>query len=286
MGPIDALPHPLALALHDAGAANMIIAWVAAAARSPERVWAQGPARALWEARFGSNALVDGPQALLEGTQSLLSGTGWASDLEHRARTEAARSGLRSVAVIDHWVNYAMRFERAGERQLPDSIWVGDDYALRIACETFPDTPIERHPNLYLVKQAAGAGPVPADGDILFVAEPARSDWGAGRPGEFQALDHFATHREHVDIPEGTPLRLRPHPSDAPGKYDAWLADHPGAILDTSPNMATALRPARWIVGLNSVALVVGLEAGREAFSALPPNAPRCSLPHDGIRRL
>lgn len=286
VSPIDDLPRPLGLALHDAGAANLIIAWAAAAATLPERVWAQGPARALWETRFGGGALVAEPDALLDGVQSLLSGTGWASDLEHRARVVAMQCGVRSVAVIDHWVNYAMRFERAGERQLPDAIWVGDTYALRIARETFPDTKIEQHPNLYLSEQAAGAGPMPKNGDVLFVAEPARSEWGADRPGEFQALDHFTAHRAKIGIPGGTPMRLRPHPSDEPGKYDVWLSGHPRAMLDTSPDMAAALRDARWVVGLNSVALVVALNAGRQAVSALPPNAPPCTLPHDGIIRL
>ena len=284
--PIDPLLRPLGVAIHDAGAANMVIGWCAAAERLPERVWAQGPARALWQARFGDGAFVEGPDALLDDAGCLLSGTGWASDLEHRARLGAAQRGIRSIAVIDHWVNYAMRFERDGNTQLPDAIWVGDEYAAAIARDAFAGVPVELHANLYLAEQAAGAGPPPADGDILFVAEPARSDWGADRAGEFQALDYFIAHRGAAGIAPDAQLRLRPHPSDPAGKYDDWLAGHPGTALDTSPDMAAALGAARWVVGMNSVALVVALEAGRTAISALPANAPPCTLPHVGIRRL
>lgn len=286
VGPVDPLPRPLAVAIHDAGAANMIAAWAEAAGSAPERVWAEGPARSIWESRFGTGALVETAPALLDGAQCLLSGTGWASDLEHRARQEAARRGIRSIAVIDHWVNYAMRFERDGARQLPDALWVGDEYAQSIAGQAFPAIPVARHRNLYFEQQVAGAGPVPGDGDILFVAEPARSDWGRDRQGEFQALDHFMAKRAMLGIDPGVAMRLRPHPSDEPGKYDAWLAAHRGAALDPSPDMAAALRPARWVVGLNSVALVIALGAGRDAISALPPHAPPCSLPHSDIRRL
>lgn len=284
--PVDALPRPLAIALHDAGAANMAIAWCAAAARSPERVWAGGPAEALWQARFGKESMVDGAQALLEGARCLLSGTGWASGLEHRARVEAARRRVHSVAIIDHWVNYAARFEREGERQLPDAIWVGDEHARRIAQREFLEVPIVHHPNLYLRGEAERAGPVTADGDILFVAEPARSTWGGERPGEFQALDYFMARRKDAGIPTATHMRLRPHPSDPPDKFAQWIAAHDGVTLDRSLELSVALRDARWVVGMNSMALVIGALAGRGAISALPPNAPPCVLPQDEIRRL
>lgn len=285
MGPIDALPRPLAVAIHDAGAANMIAAWAEAAASPPERVHAEGPARAIWSERFGTEAFVQG-DALLDGASTLLSGTGWASDIEHEARRNAAERGIRSVAVIDHWVNYRPRFERGGATQLPDQIWVGDAYARAIAEEVFSDTPVTQHDNIYLAQQAAAAGPVPDDGDVLFVAEPARSDWVRDRPGEFQALDHFMANRAAAGIGEHVPLRLRPHPSDPAGKYDDWLAQHANATLDRSSDMAAALAGARWVAGLHSVALVIALEAGRDAISSLPPWAPPCVLPHEGIRRL
>ena len=268
MGPLDTLARPLAVAIHDAGAANMLIAWAAAAKNPPDCVWADGPAKALWAARFGADALVEGPEKLLDEAACLISGTGWASDLEHTARIAAAKRGIRSIAVIDHWVNYIPRFERDGRQQLPDSIWVGDSYALQIAKGTFPDIPIEVMPNIYLAEQSSNAGKPPENGDILFVAEPARSFWGEDLPGEFQAM------------------RLRPHPSDPPGKYDDWLSAHDWATLDRSPDMAAALQPARWVAGMNSVALVIALEAGREVICALPPNAPPCTLPHEGIARI
>jgi len=284
--PVDALPRPLGVAVHDAGAANMIAAWVAAASALPDLVVAAGPARAIWCARFGEDAaLVDDPQALA-GMAAVLSGTGWASELEHAARVVAARSAAHSVAVVDHWVNYAMRFERGGLVQLPDRIWVGDQAALKRARTAFAGTPVECHLNLYLAEQAARAGPVPEGGDVLFLLEPARSDWGRDDPGEFQALDYFIARRGGAGIPVTAPLRLRPHPSDPPGKYDAWLRRHPEAGLDTAPDMGAALRPARWVAGLNSAGLALALAAGRMVIGALPPHAPPCVLPHEGIVHL
>ncbi len=281
------LPSPLAVVAHDAGAANLIIAWLAAA---PEGIGdilpvMSGPAAALWDARFPEGPHpVPLPEALADAA-GLLSGTGWSSDLEHEARRLAAKRGIASTAVLDHWVNYRPRFERNGQVVFPDRVWVTDEYALREAALVIPEVRAELRSNLYLQAQVHAAGPLPANGDVLLILEPARSDWGQDRPGEFQTLDWFWRHRDQA-APRDVPIRLRPHPSDPAGKYDAWIAAHPGVFLDASADMAQALRPAGVVVGLQSAALVIALMAGRQAITALPPWAPPCPLPHQGLRRL
>lgn len=281
------LPSPLAVVAHDAGAANIILAWLQAERIPPTGVLPvmDGPAARLWDEAFPD---APGPVPLddaIAAARTVLSGTGWASDLEHLARGQARRLGLPSIAVIDHWVNYRMRFERSGELILPDRVWVTDHHALAEASRALPEINVELRPNLYLQNQAHAAGPTPKGGDILFVLEPARSDWGRGEPGEFQALDWFWAHRQHV-ASTGTSVRLRPHPSDPPGKYEAWINTHPGSSLDRSDDMAGALSTAAVVVGLQSAALVIALAAGRRAVTALPPWAPPCGLPHPGITRL
>ncbi|MGI8943684.1 MAG: hypothetical protein ACR2FJ_05520 [Qipengyuania sp.] len=264
----------------------MIAAWAADAESRPDRIIAAGPGAAIWRTAFGAGAKISTDPAALDGMRCLLSGTGWASDFEHRARLRAKALGILSIAVLDHWVNYTERFQRNGAIRLPDRLWVGDRHASQLARKVFQTTPVSVFPNTYFERQAAQAGPPPPHGDILFVAEPARSYWGRSMPGEFQALDHFATNRAIAGIGETVPMRVRPHPSDPPGKYDAWIARHPRVSLDESAGLAEAMRGARWVAGLNSMALVIAARSGREAISALPPHAPPCALPLNDVRRL
>lgn len=280
------LSPPVAVVCHDAGAANLILPWISEDRPTSLLPVMEGPAAALWEQRFGTTTSLRLDEAIGRAS-SVLTGTGWQSDLEHRARKLARMRTLRSVAVIDHWVNYRQRFSRDGVEILPDEIWVTDDYAASLAEEQFPELTVSVKPNLYLEEQVARAGPAePSDEDVLFVMEPLRTDWERGVPGEFQALDYFVRRRDEVGVPPGAPVRVRPHPSDPRGKYDRWIADHPGASLDASPDLASALAGARWVVGCESYALVVAMHAGRRAISALPPWAPPCRLPHDGIVHL
>jgi len=280
------LPTPLAVVCHDAGAANLILPWIAADRPEPLLPVMQGPAAALWRARFGTTATLSVDEALTRAS-ALLSGTGWGSDVEHRARRLAKKRRIPSAAVVDHWVNYRDRFQRLGEEVLPDEIWVTDDYALDLAGKEFADVRVQLKPNLYLEEQLADAPPLDADDrDVLIVAEPVRSDWGRGVPGEFQALDYLMERREAAGIPPGAPVRLRLHPSEPRDKYDQWLTQRPGVSIDQAEDLSTALEGARWVVGCESYALVVALHAGRQAISALPPWAPACRLPHDRIIKL
>ena len=247
-----------------------------------------GPAEQLWRIRFPKRPLFGSVNEALDGAAAVLSGTGWASDLEHEARRRALEFGKHSVAVLDHWVNYSARFVRDDHQVLPDSIWVTDEYARAMAESFFPQTEVMLLPNLYLEEQirrvrAGGYDPT----DVLYVAEPARNEWGRGVPGEFQALEYFLAHRDRAGIYPEVAIRLRPHPSDPPKKYDPWLEHCGGQVsLDTTLDLADAIGRAEWVAGCQSFALVVALGAGRKTVSVLPPWAPPCVLPHPGLLHL
>ncbi|BBU63723.1 hypothetical protein MSC49_36580 [Methylosinus sp. C49] len=242
-----------------------------------------GPASRLWANYFPERPLQDDMPTALLGAAALLSGTGWASDIEHLARIEAARLGIHSIGVIDHWANYAARFERNGFRQLPDEIWVADVQAEAIARRTFPQMQVFRRPNLYVREQLSRIGPPPGKERILYVLEPVRNDWGHGTPGEFQALDYALSRLTLFAPASNSILALRPHPSESVEKYQAYADRHPYIRFDHAPDLSAAISDADIVIGVESFALTLALAAGRRVFSTLPPWAPLLRLPHQGI---
>jgi hypothetical protein len=278
-------PMPTAVVAHDAGAANLIIAWLKAWGW-PVRACVQGPALKLWDSAFPGHKIWSTPAEAMAGCSSLLTGTGWASRLEHDARREGHARGLRIAAVVDHWVNYPQRFERACEIVLPDELWVADAWAAQIAKQVLPPLQIRQFENLYLQTQVAQVAPPPGDGTLLYVLEPVRNDWGRDIEGEFQALDYLLS---NINALEHGPIHrvlLRPHPSEPVGKYDRYFGGDLKIELDKSTNIATALCKADVVAGVESFALTIALAAGRAVYSSLPPWAPALRLPQDGIRQI
>ena len=198
---------------------------------------------------------------------------------------------LPSTAVIDHWVNYATRFEREGDVVLPDELWVADSDALKIALQTFPDAKVLQIPNRYLLRQVSEIAqlPAPDTNRVLYVLEPVRFAWpGCIQAGEFEALDYFVENMGKLMDPRKAKLKLRLHPSDPAKKYDAWIKKHTelAAALDSSPTLSRAIGKAQWVAGCETTALVIALAAGRKTVSTLPPGAPRCRLPQAGLIHL
>lgn len=248
-----------------------------------------GPAATSWQPLPLAMPIFTDLASALKGADVLLSGTGWATDLEHQARKLARSKGIRNVAVLDHWVNYAERFVREGEQVLPDEIFVTDEYARCEAERCFPAVPVSVHDNLYLQAQLSElAGLEHEAREVLYLLEPIRADWPRNMPGEFEALDYFVSRWGSLGIPASTSLRLRPHPSDPAGKYAEWMAKHKdlSIFLDDSRGFAQALVRARWVAGCETNAMTIALAAGRTVISSLPPWAPPCRLPHEGIIRL
>ena len=295
---LSQLVSPVAVVCHDAGAANLILAWLREGVASKSlshhvfRLVLKGPAEIEWRKQnlaLPHTEIHTELDSALLGANCVLTGTGWASSLEHDARKLASDLQIASVAVMDHWVNYPQRFERNAQVVFPNQIWVADSYAADLASELFQTVPVVQLPNLYLQEMVKTIPPVSESSQtLLYVLEPLRMDWGRGTAGEFQALDFFVQHLHAIVGHQRVEIVLRPHPSDPPHKYDNWLKQHPNLNIkmDGNPSLNHSIEQAKWVVGAETFAMVVACSAGRKTYSSLPPWAHRCRLPHKEIVHL
>lgn len=294
---------PLALVAHDAGGAEILSSLLRRGVLGPQpdlRLVLDGPARAIFEGKLGPCQVMSLAQAL-DGAGTLLSGSGWQSTLECDALHGARAAGVPSIVFLDHWVNYRERFERDGRCELPDRFWVGDDDALAMARATWPDRPVELVANPYfadlregLAARSAAAARSPGTGlRVLFVCEPVREPaqrlhghplhWGYTEESALAyVLQGLAGFGEPVAA-----LVLRPHPSEAPDKYDALLAQSPWPVRrGGGHSLLDEVAASDLVIGCNSMALVVGLLGGKRVLCGIPPGGPACALPHRRIEML
>lgn len=283
---------------HDAGGAEVLSSYVRQ--RGIDCLYVlEGPAREIFERKLGPVETIPIEEAI-QLAASILCGTSWQSDLEFRAIKLARSAGKRSVAFLDHWVNYRERFVRLNETCMPDEIWVGDSVAEKLATRIFPNTQIRLVENPYfheiLEELAAFSVQRPSDKasvSVLYVCEPVREHalrqfgderhWGYV---EEEALRYFLANVSALGKSIDRIL-IRPHPSEPNNKYN-WAQqefDLPIAQGGLRP-LLEEIAAADVVVGCESMAMAIGLFADKRVVSCIPPGGKRCALPQSQIESL
>jgi hypothetical protein len=293
------LGRPLLIVAYDAGGAELIAAWARRHFVEEYCYVAEGPARRVFAS--APALMLDRTDALarLAEFRTVLTGSSWGSDLEKIFVERAAALGIRSVTYLDHWTDYRERFTSAGRLRLPSEIWVADEHAEGIARAEFPGHPVRIAGNCYLEEIAAQvkarsdpANDRTARKRVLFVSEPL-ADAAARKYGdpnhfgytELEALGTFLQHARRHWAREIEAIRIRRHPSEPRGKFDSFVdaaGPLPVSECGEAP-LADDCGWADWIVGCQSMAMVVGLLAGKQVYSAIPADGQPCAIPYPGI---
>jgi hypothetical protein len=288
----------LAIVSHDAGGAELLSSYVRQQGISCIYVL-EGPARHVFERKLGP-IQVTSLKSALNLASSLLCGTSWQSDLEFNAIGRACARGKHTIAFLDHWVNFRERFTRGDEVHLPDEIWVGDRLAQKLAAEAMPEIPICVVDNPYFVdlrQELASLKPSYAKNvdkvSVLYVCEPVsehmRIQFGNERHlgyVEQEALAYFLAHVGTLGKPVER-IVIRPHPSESASKYE-WARtqfDLP-LFCGGGQTLLQEIVDCDVVVGCESMAMVVGLMAGKRVVSCIPPGGRACVLPYPEIEHL
>lgn len=286
----------------EAGAAQILSSMIKRVNPSNVRYILDGPAVRIFEGKLGPIILEELTPDLVRSCGLVLTGTSLIPDLERRAIKLSKDLGVKVCSVVDHWVNYRQRFMPvAGGREtvlFPDEVWVCDEAAVVVALrEGIPEENLYKIENYYFASLRDKSWPTdPAR--LLYVCEPVFDDlklltgngnaWGYN---EFDLVMDFLQSLERMDGPFKKAV-LRLHPNEPQDKYDRLVEQYRGSIpVEISSVEVRSIEEdcsrAEIIVGVESMALAIGLYFGKTVYSCLPLKAKRkCQLPHNEIKHI
>lgn len=271
---------------HDAGGAELLSSYVSRNSLNCQ-FCLKGPAISVFKRKLGEFELLT-LEEVISRSDLLICGTSSHSNLEWEAIKKARELSRYCVVMIDHWVNYLGRFERSGVYHFPDEIWVGDQFALKIAKDVLPNISVKLVENPYFkdLKEAFSSmkqtdHKIAQGLRILYVAEPAGIDAGYT---EQEALSFFFEKAALISD-KIEQVVVRPHPKDTPGKYEAVMkrCDFP-VICENEKTLVDQVASCNVVVGCATMAMVVGILAGKQVFSCIPLGGKTLPLPHKQIR--
>jgi hypothetical protein len=285
----------IAIISHDAGGAEILSSYARQHCLQCLFVL-EGPALNIFERKLGPVNVCTLDEAISQA-KSIICGTSWQSDLEFNALKIARLMGKYSIAFLDHWVNYRDRFIRSNQVIWPDEIWVGDTMAQSMAQEIFTKIPITLVDNPYTLDIQKELTKIRVDRlsskdsiSVLYVCEPI-SEHAMRRYGvsnfwgyvEEDAVRYFLSNISVLGKPIERIL-IRPHPSEKQEKYKWIQSEFELPIMMGGNNtLLEEVIESDFVVGCESMAMVIGLIAGKSVLSCIPPGGRACGLPHAEI---
>lgn len=262
------------ICLHDAGAANQIIALLRQNKPKEMYVYAEGPAKKLWEQAFGSQGFCQNISEAIDQADLVLAGTGWASDIEKRGIFEAQKRGKICLAYFDHWTNYDQRLFWCEVKLKPDAIWVADAEAKKIADSFYPDIPVVQVPNFYVAQQVSEIEAITdTNNSVLYLCEPILVNGISIKDLTLEPIRFALDQIEHGHLGPISTCILRLHPSQSPEELSAVLEQAYGFSIEISSGVSLANDISRTsvVIGYNTYGLMVASAAGRKVFCSAPP---------------
>ena len=258
-----------------------------------------GPALPIFQRKIESIANQTIVDALYD-VDLLICGTSSPSTCELDAIVLAHSQGIKSIAILDHWINYRERFLLENQLITPDEIWVVDETAKQLASKALPEVNINLIENPYkedfleilTVAQQRHLNNSRRENrkTILYVTEPTSEHaerkyddpryWGYT---EQEAVKYFFENITSI-APDVLKVIIRPHPSEVLSKYFFALKSQGLEVLITKERELVAeIAEADIIAGCNSMAMVVGTWAKKNVFCCIPPGGRGFNLPNVGI---
>jgi len=290
----------IAVVCHASGGSELISNWIKNK-KSKFIFVLEGTAKHIFQRNLGNINTVNLDKAL-DSSDWVLCGSSWNSDLEKIAITKAKNMNKKVVVYLDHWVCYKERLSYKGKDLYPDEIWVGDNYAHKMASEMFKNIPIIYQENMYLenlrneykqkfTNQKASKN---KEGiDILYVAENINEHavcyhgdptyWGyTEEEAILFFLENIYNYKQKIKS-----IRIRPHPTEKSDKYK-WVKDISPLVksIGSSRTLIEEIGNSDLVVGCETMAMVVALSINKKVMSSIPPKGRHCVLPQKEIIHL
>ena len=135
-----------AIVCHDAGGAEILSNYI----KNINNYYLvlSGPAKKIFKSKF-KKIYSFKLKNIIKKCNLILCGTSAKSNLEINAIKYGKKLNIKTIAFLEHWINYKERFLRNKKLFLPDELRVGDKYAKKIAEKLFKNLPIKLIQNPY-----------------------------------------------------------------------------------------------------------------------------------------
>lgn len=284
---------------HDSGGAEILSSYLKEKKIKAE-FCIKGPAIKIFKEKIRIKKILP-LNEVIKNSSSILCSTSGLSDLEYIAIKEAKKKGIKSVAILDHWINYRERFIRNNKTIIPDEIWLTDKYGLEISKKIFKKTKLKLIKNYYFIDFKKKYKKIKYNKNtdnkkiLLYLCEPIANhcfslfdDKYYYGYTEFESMTYFFKNIIKV-LDNISKIIIRLHPSENINKYDKIINEfnHLYDIkISTNNKLHNDIRKSDIVFGCETMAMYFAKMLNKRVISVIPPNGKNSSLPLENLEYL
>jgi len=196
---------------------------------------------------------------IIDKCDFVLAGTSYKSFTEYNCIKYCKKKNKKVYSILDHWINYRIRFTRKNKFLLPDKIIVCDNEAKKMASKYFNNLIFMSNPYWKYVRKKFKNKKVNNINKYLYVS----SNYNRTKRkfNDKWILNKLIRYLEKKD--ESCTLLIRPHPSENEKKFNNFFSKKKiNIIIEKKKNLLFSLRKASVVFGHNSMAMVLAKICG------------------------
>jgi len=202
-------------------------------------------------------------------------GTGWQADFSSIVKGICDKYTIKSIALIDHWVNYKERFKKDS---LPDTILVMDDIANNIAVKEFDSSVnIVQTKNYFIENIQSNYRNILNKklNKIVFISEPTTRDKMDITAYEYSVVEKLLHKYDDMII--------RLHPTENIDKYNHIISKFSNSkvlvLSSYDEELVDTLSKSKLTIGFGSMALYISYLLGIDTISYMANRDFKPSIP-------
>ena len=264
--PIISWAKKICLVANDAGGAEQL-KWLLESIHPYPAIFLQGPAVQVFEKSSLNYQKLETKEEL-SSFDLVLAGSGWMSNFENSIIDFCAQEKIPCIVVLDHWVNYKVRFQTLTISKLR-LLAVNNLMALSLANQTFDNSSIWLFPDFQIVQYKKLLDGLISEGKILVILEPESKFQNSNEIMKDMFFD-LIEKCLILNISRGfSGLIVRLHPSQSLQDNEILeLKEHfKGINFSTNKELIEDLSMCSLVVGFSSYALYIAAMCGKETKS-------------------
>ena len=254
------------IASHDAGSANLLSNW-AKNYNYDYDFLLKGPAVKIFKQIF-PRITIKRSIPKNQNYDFVITGTSLISRLEIDV-ISSFKKKIKTIAFIDHWINYKKRFIKNNKYILPDEIWVTDLLAFKLAKNIFKKNKIQLKYNYYLInlkKNFKKYNNKNKKYDYIYASNNFKKNTKANPMINISSLEIFIKFISHLPNKKAKIL-FRLHPSENIHQYSFIINNYNNVYFDKNLSMLKCLSLSTTLVGCETMALVVAKNLGLKTIN-------------------